>query len=67
MRDARYDDNSDLDEVVADDVANFHLERLDNGLWWIGLEHQDGTTTHIYLAARSPSVTKVSGSCEFNQ
>ena len=66
MRAARYDDEAKLDEVVADDVVNFHLEVMDHGAWWIGLDHNDGTTTHITLSAKRPSVARVDGRCEFD-
>ena len=53
MREARYDQDAKLDEVIADDVSSFHLEQLHEGGWWIGLEHEDGTTTHINIFSRS--------------
>lgn len=66
MREARHDPDGALDEVVADDVKSFHLEQLDVGSWWIGLDHHDGTRTHIHLSAKQSSVTKIVGSCEFD-
>lgn len=66
MRESRHNEDGSLDEVVADDVANFHLEQMDTGSWWIGLDHKDGTTTHIRLFARRPSVTRVDAVCEFD-
>lgn len=65
MREARYDDQALLDEVVADDVANFHLEQMDDRHWWIGLEHKDGTTTHIRLFTDRRNAAIV-GLCDFN-
>lgn len=47
---ARYYDG-ELDEVVADNVG-FHLEQLDDGVWWIGLDHPDGTVDHITLSTK---------------
>ncbi|MEO0720836.1 MAG: hypothetical protein AAFY43_01670 [Pseudomonadota bacterium] len=49
---ARYYGN-DLDEVVAHDVAFFHLEQMDGGHWWISLTMADGTTTHIDIMSKS--------------
>lgn len=66
MREARYNDDKTLDEVVADDVANFHLEQMDAGAWWIGLEHDDGTTTHIQLFAKRSNTTVVNATCSFD-
>lgn len=69
MREARYTkaegQAEQLDEVVADDVSQFHLEQLDNGHWWIGIDHTDGTTTHINLFTKRRT-TQVSGRCEFD-
>lgn len=62
MREARYGGDKALDEVVADDIANFHLEQMDDGRWWIGLTHTDGTETHISLFTKR---SKISGLCEF--
>ena len=54
---ARYDGEGNLDEVVASGV-DFHLEQLDDGVWWIGLEQKDGTVDHITLStARGAKVT----------
>jgi hypothetical protein len=66
MREVRNDDSGNLDEVVADDIECFHLEAMDVGSWWIGLDHKDGTTTHISLSARRPGNTVVTGTCELN-
>jgi hypothetical protein len=66
MREARYDQTAELDEVVADDVTHFHLERMNTGAWWIGITHTDGTVTHINLAAKRPNTTAVKGVCTFD-
>ena len=65
MREARYDEDAYLDEVVADDVVSFHLEQLHAGGWWIGLTHQDGTETHINIFSRSGRAI-VDGRCDFD-
>lgn len=49
MSEARYDDNGSLDEVVAEGV-DFHLEQLNDGVWWIGLTYPDGRVDHITLS-----------------
>lgn len=41
-------DNDKIDEVIANDV-NIHLEYMDDGRIWIGIDHKDGTTDHIGL------------------
>lgn len=64
MRQARYDDDAQLDEVVADDVATFHLEKMNDGAFWIGLEHTDGSMTHISIFSRSGRAA-LSGRCDF--
>ena len=51
MREARKHDG-ELDEFVADDVASIHLERMDDGHWWLGVTHQDGAETHINLSTK---------------
>lgn len=66
MREARYHDGA-LDEVVADDVAFFHLEQMDAGIWWIGLTHHDGTETQIRLFTTRPSATRIDAMCEMDE
>lgn len=39
----RNDSDGNLDEIVAEDVQFFHLERMDNGHWWLGVTLQDGS------------------------
>ena len=40
-----------LDEVVAENVT-FHLEQMNDGHWWIGLTHLDGSVDHINLTTK---------------
>lgn len=42
----------ELDEVCLTDVAFFHLERMDDGAFWLGLTDAEGHTLHINLATR---------------
>lgn len=69
MREARYTKAEggpeQLDEVVADDVASFQLEQMHDGGWWIGLDHHDGTTTHINIYSRSGRAS-VDARCDFD-
>lgn len=41
-----------LDEVVLSRVKNFHLERMDNGHIWIGVDTEDRGLVHINLWQR---------------
>ena len=66
MKEARHNDDGTLDEVVSDDVKFFHLEQMDEGAWWIGLDHNDGSFTHIWLRSNNQSKTKVHASCEMD-
>ena len=65
MREARYDEKAGLDEVIADDVAHFHLEKMNDGACWIGLVHNDGTSTHINIFSRSGRAA-VDCRCDFD-
>lgn len=47
----RKDEKGEVDEVVADDVQFFHLERMDRDLWWIGITLQDGSRITMNLSA----------------
>lgn len=48
-----------IDEIIAEGVAHFHMEQLDNGLCWIGLTLADGQVQHIRLQARQGSIYSV--------
>ena len=54
----RWDNDADglLDDVVVPDVAYFHLERMSNSHWWIGLYRKDGSLIHIDIFAKRASV-----------
>lgn len=65
MRESRHNEDGSLDEVVADDVDHFHLEQMHKGGWWIGIDHKDGTTTHINIFSRSGRAV-VDARCEFD-
>jgi hypothetical protein len=44
----RTDDAGALDDIVAQSVDMAHLERLDTGVWWLGLT-SGRTTRHFWL------------------
>jgi hypothetical protein len=62
--DIRLDDDNMLDEVVVRKPRFVHLERLDRGLWWLGITMQDGTVLHVDLSARRPQQTIIEGVVE---
>jgi hypothetical protein len=39
----RKDGDGNVDEIIAEDVQIVHLERMDNGHWWLGITLQDGS------------------------
>ena len=45
----RLNEDGSLDEAVASKPTYFHLEQMDTGAWWIGVEMEDGTLIHINL------------------
>jgi hypothetical protein len=47
----RNDSEGNLDEIVAEDVQFFNLERMDNDHWWLGVTLQDGSriTANLYI------------------
>lgn len=47
-----FDSNGDLDDVVVNDCMA-HLERLDTGLWYLGLYGNDGRIVQIDIASKT--------------
>ena len=49
----RYNDNGTLDEAIIyiNGVCVYHLEQMDDGYWWMGLESDKGQV-HINLATK---------------
>jgi hypothetical protein len=43
--------NGAVDEIVCD-RCSFHLEQMDNGHWWIGIDTPGGQSLHINLSTR---------------
>src|SRR4051795_293317 len=33
----------DIDELVVSDIADVHVEQMDNRCWWIGITRTDGS------------------------
>lgn len=60
----RLDDQQSLDEVVACHPKFFHLERMDNGAWWMAIETASGELFHINLSAKNSQKTLVEGFAE---
>ncbi len=58
--DLRNDADGELDDVVVRDVEWVHLERMDEGAWWLGV-YLRGKRDRlvIWLAADRPARTKV--------
>lgn len=40
--------DGEVDEIFAEGV-NIHIEQMDDGVWWIGIGHPDGTVDHLNL------------------
>jgi len=49
----RLNEDGSLDEVVADDVAFFHLEQMSDGHWWLSVDLDDGSQIHVDIYSRS--------------
>jgi len=47
----RSDREGNFDEVVAEDAQFVHLERMDQGRFWLGITLQDGSriTANLYI------------------
>ncbi|MEC7763345.1 MAG: hypothetical protein VX874_15695 [Pseudomonadota bacterium] len=58
-REARFDDEGELDEFVAADVATLHLEQMDRGHWNLIVAHADGGETMIDLTTKRPRATRI--------
>jgi hypothetical protein len=61
----RLNEDGSLDEVVASKPKHFHLEQMDTGAWWIGVDMEDGTYIRIDLwtqrNARIKALAEVEG------
>jgi hypothetical protein len=44
----------ELDEVVARNIAGFHLERMDECQWWMCLRLHDGSEVRVNIGAVNP-------------
>lgn len=42
----RYNEDGTLDEFICDQ-ASVHLEQMDSGHWWLGVQLPDGTFYHL--------------------
>ena len=45
----RLDRDSELDDIVIDDISMVHLERLGDYVWWLGIYDKDGVRTTFQL------------------
>lgn len=41
--------NGEIDEIVSENCC-FHLEQMDTGHWWIGIDTPGGQSLHINLS-----------------
>lgn len=46
------DDKGRLDEIVIDPCAAAHLERMDDGEWFLNLTRPDGTSVVVWLQSK---------------
>lgn len=53
------DDSDELDEVVVHGPSLVHLERMDLGAWWLGIDLPDGGRIAVNLCTKRQSVTAV--------
>ena len=60
----RLDDVGGLDDLVAEGVKFFHLERMDEGAWWMQLHLADGSSIVVWLTTARPASTKITGRAE---
>jgi hypothetical protein len=60
----RNDDEGKLDEVLTGPAMHVHLERLDVGLWWLGITTVDGELINIDLQTSRPGKTPITGTVE---
>lgn len=60
----RKDKKGEVDEIVADDVQFFHIERMDRDHWWIGITLQDGSRITMNLSASMGARIKCSAEVE---
>lgn len=49
--DIRYDDDGELDELVCNN-ASIHIERINDGIWWMGIESPEGELYHLFFSSK---------------
>lgn len=54
-------DEGGLDEVFIEEPVNFHLERMDNGAWWMQVGLKNGRAVVVWLSADDQEKTTVAG------
>lgn len=47
----RYSDGK-IDEIVAEDIDMVHLERMNNGYFWLGIVFKDGSRISANLISK---------------
>jgi hypothetical protein len=47
----RFNEDGSVDEIVAD-CKSVHLEQMDNGHWWLGINRADGNRLLVNLSTR---------------
>lgn len=45
------EDEDGLDEVVGE--GSFHLERMSDTEWWLGLETAEGQSVHVWISSKN--------------
>jgi hypothetical protein len=48
----RKDKEGNFDEIVAEDVQFFHLERMNTDMFWLGITLQDGSRITANLISK---------------
>lgn len=54
----RFNVDGTLDEVCAKGVM-IHLEQMDTGAWWLGIDAPNGDHLRLWLSTAKPDRTKV--------
>jgi len=49
-------DDGDLDELVVRDPKSVHLERMDDGVFWMEVERQDGQRLVVWLHRKGKAI-----------
>lgn len=60
-REIRLRPNGKLDEVIVHSPSEFHLERKDDGLWWLRIYTKDDADVVMWFETKNDPTVEIDG------